>query len=191
MGEHRPAYWISDLYSAQKNHGKKWQICLAHQLRDCQYGIDEGDQKFCWKMKRLFLRAIALAKRRPQLKPSTCTTYRRRLEKDLDQILALTPRTKTGIKLKKRYTKHRDSLFTFLEDPSIDPTNNSSERALRWSVVFRKVTNGFRSEWGAELFSAIRSVVGTGERQGLNPYQAIQKALNPDLQFLPENPIAS
>ncbi len=184
MDGHRPTYWASDLYSAQKNHGEKWQVCLAHQLRDCQYGIDEGDTTFCWKLKRVFLRAIALSKRRPELKPETCKTYRRRLERDLDKILALTPKTKVGEKLKKRYLKNRDSLFTFFEDPAIEPTNNSSERALRLSVVFRKVTNGFRSEWGCEIFSAIRSIVGTGQRMGLNPYQAIQKALNPHSDFL-------
>ncbi|MCK5719392.1 MAG: hypothetical protein KAH84_05505, partial [Thiomargarita sp.] len=27
------------------------------------------------------------------------------------------------------------------------PTNNSSEQAIRMSTIFRKVTNGFRSEW--------------------------------------------
>ena len=54
MGDHRPMYWISDLYSAQKGHAEKWQICLAHQLRDCQHGIDNGDQVFSWRMKRLF-----------------------------------------------------------------------------------------------------------------------------------------
>lgn len=192
MGEHRPMYWVSDLYSAQKNHASKWQICLAHQLRDCQYGIDEGDKGFSWRMKRLFLRAIVLSKRRSHLKPSTSLAYRRRLEKDLDQILTLTPATKTGVKLKKRYTKHRGSLFTFFEDPEIEPTNNSSERALRWSVIFRKVTNGFRSDWGSDFFSAVRSIIGTGGRQGLNPYQAIQKALNTtNLQFLPLDPLPS
>jgi hypothetical protein len=33
-------------------------------------------------------------------------------------------------------------------------TNNVSERHLRPSVIFRKVTNGFRCEWGAEMFCA-------------------------------------
>jgi transposase len=32
----------------------------------------------------------------------------------------------------------------------------SSEQALRWSVVFRKVTNGFRSDWGRDLFANVR-----------------------------------
>ncbi len=37
--------------------------------------------------------------------------------------------------------------------------NNSSEQALRLSVIFRKVTNGFRSDWGKNLFAAVRSIV--------------------------------
>lgn len=185
MGNHRPNYWVSDLYSAQKGHAEKWQICLAHQLRDCQAGIDGGDESFSWRMKRLFLRAIVLSKRRSRIKEETCKAYRRRLEKNLDQILALTPLTKTGERLKKRYIKNRESLFTFFEDPSIEPTNNSSEQALRPSVIFRKVTNGFRSDWGSEFFAAIRSLIGTGQRQGLNPYQSLERALNPNLLFLP------
>jgi transposase len=81
--------------------------------------------------------------------------------------------------LQKRYTKLRDDLFLFLEDASIPPTNNASEQAIRMSTVFRKVTNGFRSQWGRDLFAAVRSVVNTGKRQGLSAYQAIQKALSP------------
>ena len=42
-------------------------------------------------------------------------------------------------------------------------TNNVSERALRPSVIFRKVTNGFRSEWGAQTYAAFRSVVSTAK----------------------------
>lgn len=185
MGGHRPIYWISDLYSAQKGHAEKWQICLAHQLRDCQGGIDGGDKVFSWRMKRLFLRAIVLSKRRPRVKGATLKAYRQQLEKDLDTVLALSPLTQAGERLKKRYLKNRKHLFTFFEDPSLEPTNNGSERALRPSVVFRKVTNGFRSDWGRDCFSVVRSIIGTGSRQGLNPYQSIQKALNPQQPFLP------
>jgi transposase len=30
-------------------------------------------------------------------------------------------------------------------------------------VIFRKVTNGFRCEWGAETYAAFRSVVSTAK----------------------------
>ena len=35
MDGHRPAIWVSDLYGAQRGHADHWQVCLAHQLRDC------------------------------------------------------------------------------------------------------------------------------------------------------------
>jgi len=70
-------------------------------------------------------------------------------------------------------------LFLFLEDATIPPTNNSSEQAIRMSTVFRKVTNGFRSDWGRDLFAAVRSVVNTGKRHGLSAFQVIQRALSP------------
>ena len=69
-------------------------------------------------------------------------------------------------------------MFLFLEDAAIPPTNNSSEPAIRMSRIFRRVTNCFRSEWGRDLFAAVRSVVNTGKRQGLTAYQAIQQALS-------------
>src|SRR4051794_8761364 len=33
MAGHRPAIWVSDLYSAQRGHAAAWQICLAHTIR--------------------------------------------------------------------------------------------------------------------------------------------------------------
>ena len=97
----------------------------------------------------------------------------------MEYCLALTPTQKDGVRLKKRYLRIRDNLFVFLEDATVPPTNNSSEQALRLSTIFRKVTNGFRSDWGRDLFAAVRSVVNTGRRQGLSPFDAIHKALSP------------
>ena len=42
LGDHRPRVWVSDLYSAQKPHpAEQWQVCLAHQLRDGQFTLEE------------------------------------------------------------------------------------------------------------------------------------------------------
>jgi transposase len=180
LGDHRPTIWVSDLYSAQRHHpAEDWQVCLAHQLRDCQFALEAGDTVFAPRMKAVMLRAFAMHKRRETLAPSTLYQYRGDLQRRLDRCLASQPTNPQGRRLQKRYTKIRDHLFVFLEDDSVPPTNNSSEQAMRMSTVFRKVTNGFRSEWGRDLFAAVRSVVNTGKRQGLSAYQAIQKALSP------------
>ena len=184
LGDHRPRIWVSDLYSAQKKHpAEQWQVCLAHQLRDCQFALEAGDTVLAPRMKALLLRAFAIHKRRDRLAASTLAQYRGDVRRRLSRCLALAPDTTHGQRLKKRYTAIQEHLFLFLDDASIPPTNNSSEQAIRMSTVFRKVTHGFRSDWGRDLFAAVRSVVNTGKRQGLSTYQAIQKALSPVRSF--------
>jgi transposase len=130
-------------------------------------------------MKAVLLRACAIHKRRDTLAASTRYQYRGALQRRVNRCLALQPTNPHGRRRQKRYAKIQDHLFLLLDDAAIPPTNNSSEHALRMRTVFRKVTNGFRSEWGRDLFAAVRSVVNTGKRQGLSAYQAIQKALSP------------
>ena len=177
LGGHRPALWVSDLYGAQQGHADGWQICLAHQLRDCQYAIDAGDAVFAPRIKALLLRAVVLARRHRDLADSTRRQYRRRLDRDLDAIMALAPTQRDGRRLRKRYARVRDHLFTFLDHPELAADNNSSERELRPTATYRKVTGGFRSDWGADLFAAVRSVIGTAKRGGINAYQAISATL--------------
>jgi transposase len=64
MEDHRPQVWVWDLFSSQKTHPvEDWQVFLAHQLRDCQYGIDAGDEILAPIMKRILLRAFILHRR--------------------------------------------------------------------------------------------------------------------------------
>lgn len=82
----------------------------------------------------------------------TLSGYVRRvfqLESELDELLSRPVYNQAARNLKERFLTHRDKLLVFLHDPDVPPTNNESERALRPSVIHRKVTNGFRSEWGA------------------------------------------
>jgi len=177
LGGHRPALWVSDLYGAQQGHAEEWQICLAHQLRDCTYAIEAGDAVFAPRMKALLLRAVVLARRSRGLAPSTRREYRRRLERALDAVMALAPTHRDGQRLRKRYGKLRSHLFTFLDHPELPADNNGSERELRPTATYRKVTGGFRSTWGADLFAGVRSVIGTAARRGVGAYQAIQQTL--------------
>jgi len=177
MSGHRPVLWVSDLYGAQQGHAENWQVCLAHQLRDCQYAIDAGDTVFAPRIKALLLRAAVLARRHRDLAESTRREYRRRLESDLNKVMVLAPEQKDGRRLRKRYLKVREHLFTFLTHPEVTPDNNGSERELRPTATYRKVTGGFRSDWGADLYAAVRSVIGTAKRQGIDAYQAIRDAL--------------
>ena len=174
-----PEVWIADRYGAQNGHAKERQLCLAHLLRDAQYAIDEGDAVFAPGFKALLLRAVLIGRRRETLKDSTLAHYRADLDRRLDKILEPPPTTAAGRKLAKGVKKCRNDLFLFVVRRDVPYTNNGSERALRPSVIFRKVTGCFRSHWGARLYAAAVSVIATGRLRGLSALQAISSVISP------------
>jgi transposase len=178
LGDFRPEVWISDRLGAQMGWASKdHQVCLAHLLRDIQYAIDAGDDAFAPGMKALLKRAARIARRRPALADSTLVAYHSRLQTKLDELLKIVPDTKAGQKLQRIIKRFRQNLFVFITNRDIPPTNNGSEQALRPCVVFRKVTNCFRSRWGADLYANARSVIETARRRGVDILHAFQLTL--------------
>lgn len=166
FGTQRPRVWMSDSFAAQRGHSEFWQMCLAHLLRDTQFAIDCGCDGFSPAFKRLLLRAIAIGRRRDTLRDTTLAQYQADLERRLTRVMALPRRGEAAEKLRRRIARDRAHLFLFVTDRAVSATNNACERALRPSVIFRKVTNGFRSEWGAQTYAAFRSVVSTAKING-------------------------
>ena len=110
------------------------------------------------ELRHVFGRAIRLHRERAQVVPETFARRRLLIENATDRLVfdRYVPPTTEAARLQKRYRLHRDSLYVFLYRDDVEPTNNSSERDLRPSVIHRKVIGGFRSAWGAEA-SAIRT----------------------------------
>ena len=59
--------------------------------------------------------------------------------------MAAVPQGHDGEPLLRRIGGDRAHLFGFVTDRDVPATNNTSERHLRPSVIFRKVANGFRT----------------------------------------------
>jgi len=178
LGAVRPDAWVSDRFGAQNGWAKKdHQVCLAHLLRDTQFVIDEGDQIFAPGLRHLLGRACRIGSRRHRLADASLKIYLARLEADLDQLLALIPTHPAGVKWQAAIEKLRRHLFVFMTNRAVPPTNNESERALRPCVTFRKITNGFRSQWGAYQYADIRSVIESARRKSIGPLDAIRSAL--------------
>ena len=187
MAGHRPSIWDSDLYGAQQGHADLWQVCLAHQLRDCQYAIEAGDTDLrpthegtrcyglsCWRGGANNWPRARGAPIRPgstaSWMPSWCWHPPTAMADDCESVTA----------------KVRSHLFTSSWSiRSVPPDNNGSERELRPTATYRKVTGGFRSTWGADLFAGVRSVIGTAARQGKDAYQAILAVLDGESAIQP------
>jgi transposase len=194
-----PAVWGSDLSAPQVlTVAGAHQICHSHQARDLTFAAeaDTGEEQL-WarELRHVFGRAIRLHHEREQVTPATFARRRTRIENATERLVFdryVAPKTEAA-RLQQRYRTHRDSLYVFLHRAAcperserVEPTNNSSERDLRSSVIHRKVIGGYRSAWGAEA-SAIRTIIlATACKQGKNLLDAFLAIAGPSpLQAIP------
>ena len=174
MEEAQPLVWVSDLASAQLCHpADKLQICLAHQVRELQYSIDAYRCAWAYRVQSQMHRAMRLVKWRDHILPIHYELQVADVERKLDQLLNQYPDNPDSQRLRRRYLKHRQNVFVFLHHRGVPPTNNASEQALRNSVIYRKVTGGFRTEWGADMYANVISILETARRQGCDFFDVL------------------
>ena len=97
------------------------------------------------------------------------------------EIFALTLRHYKHITIRRfvdnLWRRDIESLFRFVTDPNVDPTNNISERELRHLVIIRKISNGSRSTRGANATAMLLSVIQTLRMNKKNPLLGMQEIL--------------
>ena len=155
---------ISDSWPAWNHVGKKWQRCLVHYLREIKDTLkykSPGKEffPFAKKFRRMLRDSIRIGEkvtvREERLRAKA------RLEARVDALIAsYSPSSseKSCKRFVKRLKRERDMLFTFLEQDGVDWNNNAAERALRPSVVIRKITYGNQSDEGAAAHAVLMSI---------------------------------
>jgi transposase len=187
-----PEVWGSDLYAPQiLTSAAQHQICHSHQARDLTFAAEaDTGQERVWarELRHVFGRAIRLHHERERVTPATFERRRTLIENVTDRLVFdryVAPKTEAA-RLQQRYRTQRDSLYVFLHRDDVEPTNNSSERDLRPSVIHRKVIGGFRSAWGAEASAIRTSLLATARKRGQNLLDAFRAVAGPSpLQATP------
>src|SRR5215218_9943511 len=160
------------------------QICMSHQERNLTFAVDaDTGEARLWaiELRHVFGRAIRLHHERGQVAPETFARRRRLIENATDRLVFdryVAPKTEAA-RLQKRYRLHRDSLYVFLHRDDVEPTNNSSERDLRPSVIHRKVIGSFRPAWGAEASAIRSSILAIARKRGENLLDALRAIAGP------------
>ena len=168
--------WVSDCGGAQLcAPTSARQICLSHQIRALERVV-ELQPKHLWarNVQQLFRSAIHLRNRLLSDHPTlTLPGYWRRVayfHNELDRLLAQFVTGELAQQLQARFLRHREALLYFLANSDVPPTNNASEQGVRTSVIHRKVTNGFRAEWGAQSYAALLTLWATAQQAGQNAF---------------------
>lgn len=182
MGEACVEVWCSDLYSAQlKANAKRYAICNAHQLRDLQYAIDAGDTVFAPAMQHLLRAGLQLTRRRSKTDPDHYAQRVSELKATARMLIDLPVPHPDVQRLQKRFNKHFDAMWLFLDRADVPFDNNASERALRPAATHRKVIGCFRTQHGASAYAAYRSLEDTARKRQMPILSALAQVLGTPL----------
>ena len=158
------------------------QTCLVHLLRELEHteqykSPDDGWRDFAKQLRRLLGDAIRLWRQKEELPPESYASRRQRLEDRLDFMINATWKSIHARRLVKRLKRHRNDLFTFLDQPGVPFDNNLAERSIRPAIIIRKNSYGNRSDSGADIQAILMSIFFTLKKRGYNPIGTIFDAL--------------
>ena len=163
------------------------QKCLVHLLRDLEhvekYKSPGPEWKvFAKKLRRLIMDAIRLSRRREEYAPENYASRSKWVARRLQKLIDTPWTDRQAQRLIKRFRRHQDELFTFLDQPDVPFDNNAAERSIRPAVILRKNSNGNRSQQGASTQAILMSVFFSLKKRGHNPVAVIRGALTSYLE---------
>ena len=159
-------------YDAQALSGVKQQKCLAHVLRSISEVVQTKrgrGRSFGNRLSRLLREAMELRQAYHRGEAADFAAEAERLRREATYHLRDRPMSDADnwrLQNELGWRHDRGNLLRFLDDPSIEPTNNRAERALRPAVIARKVSHCSKNAGGADAFSAFTSVIRTLARNG-------------------------
>ena len=176
----------SDRFSAYfKYHKGLAQLCWAHLKRNIlgiqDYAKTTDAERFCRDALALYARLFRLWRK-----------FQGNLIDRHQLILRSLPLQKRWFALAEQYLdsdddevrnlatalfQHCGRLFTFIEHPGVEPTNNCVEHALRIAVQLRKIMFGNRSAQGEVATARLLTVIQTYKMQGRNALGYLTEAV--------------
>ena len=180
---------VSDGYGVYQSWVEGRQTCLAPLIRTARSLAERGDPALaaCGTWALAALRRLCHMATAPPTGGEWRAWYAR-LCKLIDQYH---DRQDEAGRLVRRLLREMDSLWVFLVQHGVEPTNNRAERALRFGVTWRKRSLGTASGKGNRWVERILSLKETCRLQARSTYTVLVDAVTrffhgqqPDLSWL-------
>ena len=146
-----------DYFSAyrkyMKDFGVRLQFCLAHLIRDVRFLTtlpDRVTRNYGERVLDGLRQLFKIIHRRETMTESGFAKAIERARHDLVATAKRAPRRTEAQNLAERFRLHGQAYFQFITTPSVEPTNNLAEQAIRFVVIDRYITHGTRSEKGRQ-----------------------------------------
>jgi transposase len=183
----------SDYFSAYRKYMTDFnvtmQFCLAHLIRDVKFLVDFPDasvKRYGTKVLDALRDLFHTIHLRESMSPEK---FAAQLELKKDAVLkagtGYVPARREAENMAKRLRENGKAYFTFITTPAIDPTNNCAEQAIRFVVIYRKVSQGTRSANGQIACERFFTVVATCAMQSKSAFNFIKESLRNHFAGLP------
>ena len=149
------------------------QRCWAHILREAKHYSEKLDtvnsaSLYHYLQKLFFVTTSSKTKEPNQLAYDSSI-------KLLERIISEHANEKELKKFLTKLNNAKDDLFTFLLYDTVEPTNNTAERALREPIIHRKIRGCVRNQKGCRMFGNLMSCIMTWKMRNCNLLDEIVK----------------
>ena len=189
----------TDRYGAYNSHEGSKQVCLAHISRDFDKVLERPSidgmlgRLLLQELKLIFslwaeFKAKAFDRKQLQLKAEV------HIENIKGTLTVGTAAANVGSKTVSLCFDLLDrfpTLWTFIYEEGIEPTNNLAERGLRPVVIFRKMSGGSQSEWGANFIERLFTVACTLRQRAGNIFEFLTQSFDAHIRGAAGPPVFS
>jgi transposase len=166
---------VSDGYGVYQHWMHQRQTCLAHLIRRARGLAERQDPEVAWFGRRVMaeLQRLVHWAQAPPTAGDVQTWYARMVH-----LLAYhrQRRDEAGT-LARTLEREMGSLWTFVVEDGVEPTNNRAERALRFAVLWRKMMQGTYTEKGDRWVERILSLRETCRLRGIPTFPVLVEAV--------------
>jgi hypothetical protein len=202
LGEEFDGVIGCDYFSAYRKYMKDFdvaiQFCLAHLIRDIRFLTTLPDPETKHYGQSLLATIRTMFRIIHERDTMTPEAFHAALERSRRRIVGIGvtqapshlgkdgKETKTHARnMARRFQQHGQAYFQFITTPGVEPTNNAAERAIRFVVIDRHVTQGTRGAPGRQACQRLWSVIATCQLHGRSAYDFILQCVRAHLHDLP------
>ena len=176
---------VHDRYKSYDKYELDHGFCNAHLLRDLK-GISKSNRSWTKQMRSLLCTAKDF-KEQDRIDPAMIAKVEARYDLIVKTGFKQEPEPKRGKKgrikkseaylLLEMFFDHQPEVLRFVTNPLVPFDNNQAERDFRMVKLRQKISGGFRTPHGGEIFCRIRSYISTLRKQGHPVLESIHQAM--------------
>jgi len=194
---------VHDGWASYAGYDCDHALCNAHHLRELRFIVERYQQGWADQMMALLVEIkqhveVAQDSGHSALTPPQVIAFEQRYQRLLEQgfqanplpvIDPEAPKQKGRLKqhparnLLNRLHTHQAAVLAFMHDFRVPFDNNQAERDIRMMKLKQKISGGFRSLEGGEMFCRIRGYISTLRKQGIQILDALNRVFLGDPLF--------